>query len=74
MTILAQEHPLEYSRVVINRDPKTGSFKATTTNVSRLELDVPMTPSAVRCARARVRKAVRPALPPSSCSVCIGTM
>ena len=38
VTVLAQQHPLEYSRVVIDRDPKTGAFKGTTENVLRLAL------------------------------------
>ena len=47
VTIEAQIHPLEYSRVVIDRDPKTGAFKGTTQNVSRLAIDVPATAAAV---------------------------
>ena len=43
VTIVAQAHPLEYSRVVIDRDLKAGEFKGTTENVSRLALDVPAT-------------------------------
>jgi dienelactone hydrolase len=39
VAILAQEHPLEYSRVAIERDPKTGAFKGTTENVTRLSLE-----------------------------------
>jgi hypothetical protein len=39
VTILAQEHPLEYSRVVIDRVAKVGIFKGTTGNVARLSLD-----------------------------------
>jgi dienelactone hydrolase len=46
VTIEAQIHPLEYSRVVIDRDPKTGAFKGTTQNVSRLALDIPATATA----------------------------
>jgi dienelactone hydrolase len=38
VTVLAQEHPLEYSRVAIDRDAKTGAFKGTTENVLRLSL------------------------------------
>jgi dienelactone hydrolase len=38
VTVLAQEHPLEYSHVTIDRDPKTGAFKGTTENVLRLSL------------------------------------
>ena len=41
--VTAQEHPLEYSTVTIDRDAKTGAFNGTTSNVSRLAL----TPSAV---------------------------
>jgi dienelactone hydrolase len=40
VTIEAQIHPLEYSRVSIDRNPKTGAFKGTTENVSRLTLDL----------------------------------
>ena len=39
VTVLAQEHPLEYSRVTIERDPKTGAFRGTTENVARLMLE-----------------------------------
>jgi hypothetical protein len=39
VTVLAQEHPLEYSRVAIDRDAKTGAFKGVTDNVARLSLD-----------------------------------
>ncbi len=38
LTVLAQQHPLEYSHVTIDRDPKTGAFKGTTENVRRLSL------------------------------------
>jgi hypothetical protein len=38
VTVLAQEHPLEYSQVIIDRDPRTGAFKGTTQNVLRLSL------------------------------------
>jgi dienelactone hydrolase len=38
VTILAQQHPLEYSHVTIDRDLKTGAFKGTTENVARLSL------------------------------------
>ena len=38
VTIVAQEHPLEYSRVAIDRDPKTGAFKGTATNVAAIAL------------------------------------
>jgi len=41
VTIEAQIHPLEYSRVVVDRDPKTNAFKGTTQNVSRLALHFP---------------------------------
>jgi poly(3-hydroxybutyrate) depolymerase len=36
VTIVEQQHPLEYSRVTIDRDPKTGAVKGTTENVARL--------------------------------------
>jgi hypothetical protein len=39
VTILAQEHPLEYSRVAIDRDAKTGAFKGTTDNIAHLSLE-----------------------------------
>ena len=38
VAVLAQQHPLEYSRVAIDRDAKTGAFKGTTENVARLAL------------------------------------
>jgi dienelactone hydrolase len=38
VAVLGQEHPLEYSRVAIDRDAKTGAFKGTTENVLRLSL------------------------------------
>ena len=38
VTVLAQEHPFDYSHVAIDRDPKTGAFKGTTENVLRLSL------------------------------------
>ena len=39
VTVLAQQHPLDYSRVTIERDAKTGAFKGTTENVARLALE-----------------------------------
>jgi dienelactone hydrolase/ketosteroid isomerase-like protein len=39
VTILAQEQQLEYSRVAIERDAKTGAFKGTTANIARMALD-----------------------------------
>ena len=39
-TVLAQEHPLDYSRVIVDRDAKTGAIKGTTDNVARLMLDL----------------------------------
>jgi hypothetical protein len=48
--ILAQEHALEYSKVTIDRDPKTSAFKGTTANVLRLAL----TPAAATPAGAGV--------------------
>jgi len=48
VTILAQDQPLEYSRVVLDRDPKTGAIKGTTKNVSSLVLDVPIAPDGVK--------------------------
>jgi dienelactone hydrolase len=39
--VLAQAHPLEYSRVVIERDEAGTAFKGTTENVLRLALDIP---------------------------------
>ena len=38
VTVIAQEHPLDYSKVTIDRDAKTGAFKGTTSNVARLAL------------------------------------
>jgi poly(3-hydroxybutyrate) depolymerase len=40
VTVLAQERPLEFSRVAIDRDPKSGAYKGTTGNVARMSLDV----------------------------------
>ena len=51
VTVIAQEHPLEYSKVAIDRDPKTGAFKGTTSNVARLAL----TPAAPAAAGAAIR-------------------
>jgi dienelactone hydrolase len=45
LEVLAQERPLEYSRVVIERDEKGTAFKGTTDNVLRLSLDVPALPA-----------------------------
>jgi dienelactone hydrolase len=39
--ILAQQRPLEYSKVAIERDKDWKSFKGTTENVERLAIDVP---------------------------------
>jgi dienelactone hydrolase len=39
--ILAQQRPLEYSKVVIERDEAGKTFKGTTENVERLAIDVP---------------------------------
>jgi len=39
--ILAQRRPLEYSKVVIERDEAGKTFKGTTENVERLAIDVP---------------------------------
>ena len=39
--ILAQERPLEFSKVAIERDEAGKSFKGTTENVERLAIDVP---------------------------------
>ncbi len=39
--ILAQQRPLEYSKVVIERDEAGTTFKGTTENVARLAIDVP---------------------------------
>jgi pimeloyl-ACP methyl ester carboxylesterase len=44
VSILAQERPLEYSRAVIDRDPKTGALKGTTDNVMRVALDLASSP------------------------------
>jgi dienelactone hydrolase len=38
VTVIAQERPLEYSKVTIDRDAKTGAFKGATSNVARLAL------------------------------------
>jgi len=38
VTVIAQERPLEYSKVTIDRDAKTGAFNGTTSNVARLAL------------------------------------
>jgi dienelactone hydrolase len=48
-TVIAQEHPLEYSRIAIDRDAKTGAFRGTTGNVARLVLTpaAPAAPGAV---------------------------
>jgi len=43
--ILAQIHPLEYSRVVIERDEAGTGFKGTTENILRLALDRPSVPA-----------------------------
>ena len=51
VTVVAQEHPLDYSKVTIDRDAKTGAFKGTTSNVARLTL----TPAATATAGAAVR-------------------
>ena len=51
VTVIAQEHPLDYSKVTIDRDAKTGAFKGTTSNVARLSL----TPAAATAAGAAVR-------------------
>jgi hypothetical protein len=45
VTVIAQEHPLEYSKATIDRDAKTGSFKGATSNVARLAL-TPAAPAA----------------------------
>jgi len=41
--ILAQQRPLEFSKVVIERDEAGRAFKGTTENVERLAIDVPGT-------------------------------
>ncbi|MGE5359860.1 MAG: prolyl oligopeptidase family serine peptidase [Bacteroidales bacterium] len=41
VTIVEQQHPREYSRVTIDRDPKARTFKGSTENVARLALAVP---------------------------------
>jgi hypothetical protein len=46
VTILAQDHPLEFSRVAIDRDPKTGAFKGTTANVAAMALTPLAAPAA----------------------------
>lgn len=43
--ILAQQKPLEYSKVVIERDAAGKMFKGTTENVERLAIDLPVLPS-----------------------------
>ena len=43
--ILAQVHPLEYSRVVVEKDEAGTTFKGTTENVLRLALDMPSVPA-----------------------------
>ncbi len=48
LSVLAQEHPLEYSRATIDRDPKTGALKGTTENVTRLAFDTSSFPAAGR--------------------------
>ncbi|MGB8959822.1 MAG: prolyl oligopeptidase family serine peptidase [Candidatus Aminicenantales bacterium] len=42
--ILAQQRPLEYSKVAIERDDAGKTFKGTTENVERLTIDVPAVP------------------------------
>jgi hypothetical protein len=51
VTVIAQEHPLDYSKVTIDRDVKTGAFKGTTSNVARLTL----TPAASAAAGTAIR-------------------
>jgi hypothetical protein len=51
VTVIAQEHPLEYSKVTIDRDAKTGAFSGTTSNVARLAL----TPAASTATGAAAR-------------------
>ena len=51
MTVIAQERPLEYSKVTIDRDAKTGAFNGTTSNVTRLAL----TPAGAAAAGAATR-------------------
>ena len=51
VTVVAQEHPLDYSKVTIDRDAKTGAFKGTTSNVTRLAL----TPAGAAAAGAATR-------------------
>jgi dienelactone hydrolase len=46
VTVIAQEHPLEYSKVIIDRNAKTGTFVGTTTNVARLALTPAGAPAA----------------------------
>jgi dienelactone hydrolase len=41
LTVIAQVHPLEYSKATVERDPKTGTLKGTTENVSRLAFALP---------------------------------
>ncbi len=41
VTLLAQEHPLRYSRVRIDREESGRGFKGTTENVRRLSLELP---------------------------------
>ncbi len=43
--VLAQIHPLEFSRVTLERDEAGTSFKGTTENVLRLAIDVPRVPA-----------------------------
>ncbi len=42
--VLAQQRPLEYSKVAIERDDAGKSFKGTTENVERLAIDFPAVP------------------------------
>jgi hypothetical protein len=43
--VLSQSHPLDYSRVVMEKDTAGTAFKGTTENVSRLALDVSLPPA-----------------------------
>jgi len=45
LEVLAQTHPLEYSRVAVEKDEAGTTFKGTTENVLRLALEVPALPA-----------------------------
>jgi dienelactone hydrolase len=61
--VMAQEHPLGYSKVAIERDEAGRAFKGTTENVARLAIDIPA--AAPAPAKGEGRAASSSSTPPS---------